>query len=295
MNTMPSQSSFPGTDKNITPMLVSTFQSFLKLFFALFPIAFVTFFLHEGGHALASIAQEVKITSIRLYIHPFAFSGFSRPIGNWYSVWTHTSGHLAAILVSLLIFILLWRRRSSSNLPLVMLFPYIAIGASTEAFQAALPQSGDFYNILTLTGLPPAVFYGLGAMLFIVGVFFFVTLLPLAGLAPGDLKSLFVIPAAIFSWRALSAVVANIVVPGSSIDVQYHLGSEILASANSSPVFLIVLGLLLAVIFIVLYRILHLRMPARLRTDKVYITWRGLLSPALLWAFCIVLGLIIMR
>jgi len=273
---------------------ISTLVSILMTFFILFPLGFLNLILHEGGHALADLAQGATITSItHLYVHPFAFAGYVRPIQFWYNPWGHASGHAVAILASLLIFILIWRRRSVSNLPLVMLFPFIAFTAGIEAFENIQLRTGDYYNILYLTGLPPTVFYALGTVLFVSGVFFFVSLFPLLGLAPGDVRSLIVVPAALFTWRALSTIVANRFVPGSSIDIQYNLGGEILRGANSSPISYVVIGVFLAVTYIVLYRGAYRRLPTGLRTEKASITRGDLLNHALLFAVSVILGLYI--
>ena len=272
----------------------STIMSILALFFILFPLEFMDLILHEGGHALAFLALGAKITSITtLYVHPFEFAGYVRPIQFWHNPWSHVAGHTVSILASSFIFIYLWRRLSVSNLPLVMLFPFIALTAGIEAIESMMIRTGDFYNILYLTELSPTLFYVLGTILFVVGVFFLVSLLPLFGLDPGDKRSLLVIPAALLFWKVLSAIVANHFVPGSSIDVQYNLGREILMGVNSSPILEIIIGVVLAVVYILLYRWAYLRLPTGLRTEKVSLTRRDLRNSAILFAISVILGLII--
>jgi hypothetical protein len=281
---------------NAADGVASTLRSILMTFFILFPLNFMGLIFHEGGHALADLAQGAAISSItHLYVHPFDFSGYVRPIQFWYNPWGHASGHVVAILTSLLIFILVWRRRSVSNLPLAMLFPFTAILAGIGAVENMLLRTGDFYNILYLTGLPPTFFYALGIILAVVGVAFFVSLFPLLGLAPEDRRSLIVVPAALFMWKVLSAVVANHFVPGSSIDLQYNLAGEILMGANSSPLFEVIIGVVLAVTYVVLYSRVYRRLPLGLQTEKVGIAWGDLRSPALLFTFSVILGLIIIR
>jgi hypothetical protein len=60
-------------------------RSTLHLFCLFFPINFLTLILHEGGHALDTLAQGASIKF--LYAHPFSFAGFSRPMPTWNSVW----------------------------------------------------------------------------------------------------------------------------------------------------------------------------------------------------------------
>ena len=52
-------------------------------------------------------------------------------------------------------------------------------------------------------------------------------------------------------------------------------------------------GLLLAVLYITLFRKIHPRLPAWLRTDTVALTWKDLRLPAILAAVSVILGLII--
>jgi hypothetical protein len=246
--------------------------------------------LHEGGHALDILAHGVSIKI--LYAHPFSFAGYARPLADWNNVWMHISGTVVSLLVSLLIFILLWKRRSISNLPLVMLFPWIAILSGVGVIYIPA-QTGDYYNIMQLTGLPGAVFYVPGILLILVGIFFFVSLLPLLGLAPKDARSLFPVPAGLLLWSILSIPVAYLFVPGSPIDVQYQLGGEIIQTANSTPIMAGIMGVLIAAIYVGLYRWIYPKLPAWLRSETVNLTWKDLRLPGILWAVSVVVGLII--
>jgi len=270
--------------------LPTMLRSTLLLFCLVFPLNFMTLILHEGGHALNTLAHGVSITI--LYVHPFSFAGYNRPVGAWNSVWFHALGTVVPLLVSLLIFILLWKRRSISNLPLVMLFPWIAILSGVGVIYIPA-RTGDYYNIMHLTGLPGAVFYVPGILLILVGIFFFVSLLPLLGLAPEDGRSLFAVPASLLLWSILSIPVAYLFVPGSPIDVQYQLGGEIIQTANTTPILAGIIGVLIAAIYVGLYRWIYPKLPAWLPTETVSLTWKDLRLPALLAAVSVILGLIV--
>jgi hypothetical protein len=270
--------------------LPAVIRSALLLFCLVFPLTFMHSILHEGGHALDLLAHGLSITI--LYAHPFCFAGFARPMPTWNSVWMHASGTVVALLVSLLIFILLWKRRSISNLPLVMLFPWIAILSGVGVIYIPA-RTGDFYNIMHLTGLPGAVFYVPGVLLILLGIFFFVSLLPLLGLAPEDGRCLFAVPAGLLLWSILSIAVAYLFVPGSPIDVQYPLRDEIIQTANSAPIMAGIMGVLIAAIYVGLYRWMYPRLPAWLRSETVNLTWKDLRLPALLAASSVVIGLIV--
>ena len=80
--------------------------------------------------------------------------------------------------------------------------------------------------------------------------------------------------------------------PGSPIDLEYFLGREIIFSANSF-VFPMIIGIVLAVLYVTLFRKLYPRLPAWLRTETVSLTWKDLRLPGILWAVSVIIGLII--
>jgi hypothetical protein len=281
------------TDKKISSLLISIVQSTLLLFFLFFPLSFMRQFFHEGGHALFNLAQGVPIHF--LYAHPFSFVGFVRPMVDYYSIWQHVLGSAVEILVSLLIFILLWKRRSIYTLPFLMILPWTAIFTGIGEALDILGKSGDAYNIISITGLPAIVFYIVDFILAIVGIFFFISLFPLLGLAPEDGKALFVLPAGMLLYAALGSMIANLFVPGSSIDVRYHLAHEIIASAYYRPIFMGLIGVLLAVIYITLYRRVYQKLPVSLQAEKECPTWRNLWYPGLLFTVSVIIGLIVIH
>ena len=246
---------------------------------------FLQLILHEGGHSLFLMVRGVPIT---LYVHPFAFSGFDRPMLEYSAIWTHILGSAIAIPAAMLISLPFWKRRSLALLPVVTLFPYVALndGMNVMGFD------GDFWNLVQVTGIPAIPFLVLGGLIAIVGMTFWFAIFPLAGLEPQDRKPLFVLPAAMFLWAALSQIVALIVVPGSPIDAEYFLGREILASANS-VLNMTLIGALLALLYVTLWRWAYPRLPAWLRTEKAELTWKDLRVPALLAAVSVILGLLI--
>jgi hypothetical protein len=259
-------------------------RSTLLMFCLLLLLRFMQLVLHEGGHSLYLLVRGIPIT---LYVHPFTISGFSRPMIDS-SIWTHILGSATAIPVSLLISLPFWKRRSLAMLPLVMLFPYVALNDGINV----MGMEGDFRNLVQVTGMPAILFFGLGALIVGVGMISLFALLPLVGLDPQDKKSLFVFPAAMFLRSALSLLVAHIFVPGSPIDTEYFAGREIIASANSFLVQTII-GVILAVIYVTLFRKIYPKLPAWLRTEKVDLTWKDLRIPALLAAISVILGLIV--
>jgi hypothetical protein len=276
--------------KRLSPALIAILKPTILIFLIFFPLSYLQQFFHEGGHALAHLAYGVPIKFF--YTHPFPFVGFIRPALNFNNLWGHASGNVAGILVPLIIFILLWKRRSFYTLPFLLIFPWTAIFTGLSVVE--INTSGDIHNILQITGLhiSSIVLYAIGVIFLAVGIFFFISLLPLMGISPEDKKSLFVLPAGMLLYCALGLVVAYLIVPGSPIDVRYHLAEEIIVSANYRPFLMGVVGALLAVIYITLYRKIYKRLPAGLRTELVSLSWRNLWYPGMLCVISVILGLI---
>ncbi len=273
------------------PTLVATLQSTLLVFLLFFPVSFMYLFLHEAGHALVHLVEGVPVQF--LYVHPFSFLGYVRPGGDYYSIWTHASGTIFDLLVSAVIFILLWKRRSFYTLPFLLVFPWCALYEGIGGIFDILGNSGDYHNIMTITGWSPLGFYLISLILFVSGIFFLISLFPLLGLKPEDRKSLFVLPAGMLLYAALGLPIAYFLVPGSPIDLLYHLATEIIASANFRPIFMGSVGILLALLYITLYRGLYRRIPTRLRTNGVSLSWRDFWYPGLLFIISMILGLLV--
>jgi hypothetical protein len=287
--------SIPNTEMNIkentSSTIVITLQSTLLVFLLFFPVTFMSMFLHEAGHALVNLIEGVPVHF--LYAHPFSFVGFVRPGADYYNIWVHASGTIFELLVSALIFILLWNRRSFFTLPFLMVFPWIAVYDGLGGIFDILGHTGDYHNILTITGWSPVYFYAISLMLFVVGVFFLVSLFPLLGLASENRKSLLVLPIGMLLFTVLGIPVAYYLVPGSPIDLQYHLAPEIITSAYYRPIFMGSIGILLALIYITLYRSLYRRIPAGLRSEVVSLKWRDFWYPGLLFIISMILGLMV--
>jgi len=266
-------------------------RTFLLFFCVLFSLRFLILLFHEGGHALPDLidGNVIKV----LYAHPFTFAGLALPV-NDDRVITNAAGPVMAVLVPLLIFILLWKHRSVALLPLVMVFPWVAI--ETCANVISIAQMGDYYKIIRLTGLPEAVIFIPCLVLFVIGFFFCLLLVPLLGLGPKDWRVLIVLPAAVILWIGVSIVVARLVVPGSPIDIVYHEGTMIIQGAlGGIGSFDVLLMLFLGVIYLTLYRLIYPRIPSWLRSETVRLTWKDLRIPGLIAAACVIVGLILIH
>ncbi len=263
-------------------------RSFLLFFCLLLSMNFWFLLFHEGGHALEDLSEGNAIKL--LYAHPFTFAGFSRPIFS-NNILHHAAGPVMGVLVPLLIFIPLWKHRSTKLLPLVIIFPWAAI--CTGGSVSNIAQTGDYHNIIHLTGLPEAAIVIPGLVMLVIGIFLFLCLFPLLGLSPKDWRVLMVLPAAILLWSGVSILVAHLVVPGSPIDMIYNEGTVVILSAGLNAMGYLLDAVVLAVIYLTLFRLIYPRLPSWLRSETVLLTWKDLRIPALSAAACVILGLIL--
>jgi hypothetical protein len=270
--------------------LTAALKSVLLLFLIFFPLEFLHVVAHEGGHALINLIHRVQHTVI--FVHPFSFSGYSRPIADY--PWFHAFGPIVGVLLPLLIFIPLWKHRSVANLFLVMLFPWSTFWEAFNIF-AILMRNGDWYNIIRLTSLPEGFFMAVGVVMLIVGGFFILLLFPLLGLKPEDRNSLWVVPAGMLLWALVGFGIAHWLLPGSSVLVRYNLVIDTIQTANFWLPLMTAIGIVLALAYVTLYRGLYRKLPAGLRTEAKELAWRDLRWPAAWSAVSIVIGLIVIR
>jgi hypothetical protein len=146
---------------------------------------------------------------------------------------------------------------------------------------------------LTITGWSPLYIYAISLILSVVGVFFFVSLFPLLGLSPENRKSLLVLPIGMLLFTSLGIPVAYYLVPGSPIDLQYHLAHEIILSAYYRPLFMGAIGIFLSLVYIILYRKLYRRIPLSFLTELTSLSRRDFWYPGLLFVISIVLGFMV--
>jgi hypothetical protein len=265
----------------------AAFRTFLLFFCVLFSLRFLILLFHEGGHALPDLIAGT-IPRI-LYAHPFSFGGLVYT--TVVDVISAAAGPVMMVLVPLLLFILLWKHRSVALLPLVMAFPWAAMEAGMDGF--TIRQMGDYPSIIHITGLPEAVIVIPCLVLFVIGGFFFLLLMPLLGLGPKNWRVLLALPAAVLLWTGVSIVVASLVFPGSPVEsVIPEEMSMIQAGSGIGPVD-VLLMLLVGVLYLTLYRWISPRLPSWLRSETVALTWKDLRIPALLAVVSVLLGLLI--
>ncbi|MDR9452087.1 MAG: hypothetical protein RI637_12830, partial [Acidimicrobiia bacterium] len=245
-------------------LFTTTIRSTLLLFLTLLPMMFMFELVHEGAHALSHLAHG---GAVRFFsAGPFPMGAYFTPVQpSSLTVWDYASGHVVTLTASLLLFALLWRRRSVAILPLVMLFPWAASHALMTV--SGLAQGIDDFNyVIDMTGWPAWPFFALFSILAVAGILLFVSFFPLLGLSPKDKRTLFVIPGGFLLWAVVGLMAAY----------AFELGSR----AESQSIDGVFVALLMAVVFVLayftIYPVVERRLPAHLRTEARDSAWRDL-------------------
>ena len=153
----------------------------------------------------------------------------------------------------------------------------------------------DFNHVITMTGWPAWLFFSVFSILAVVGIFLFVSSFPLLGLKPKEKRTFFVIPMGFLLWTLVSLTVAYLVVPGSRADVQFHARESIISSGINGIGVGLFYGVLFALVYFTLYRVIEPILPANLRTEKKNLAWRDLLILGILSAISIAVGILIIQ
>jgi hypothetical protein len=151
-----------------------------------------------------------------------------------------------------------------ANFPLLLAYPFIAI---VEAVQL-LSLDADVQLMLQPTGLPGIIFIGWGTIQLILGIFLYLSVLPLSGLALEGKKSFVVIPAAMLMYTALGRLIVHIFIASSLIDERiFGFGSFIVNASNNSLILFPLVGLIFALLYATLYRNVYHKLTDWLHVD----------------------------
>jgi len=128
-----------------------------------------------------------------------------------------------------------------------------------------------------------------------IGMFFTISFFPLLGLKPENRNTIWVLPVGMLLWALPGLGIAHWIVPGSSIDVQYNLATEIIQVATFWLPMMVALGIVLALFYVTLYRKIYRKLPASLLTETKELVWKDLRWPAMWFVISVVIGLIVIR
>jgi hypothetical protein len=138
--------------------------------------------VHEFGHYLAHVTYGNQ--NVQVYLDPFGGSkilgvtGFQTPM---VGAITAAAGPLFNLLLASVFFFLLWRKRTTWLLPLLLWGPVAMVQEGINFSMGLLTPGGDARWMVS-TGLPAPFLATLGVVLLLSGIFLITTLLPLAAL-----------------------------------------------------------------------------------------------------------------
>jgi hypothetical protein len=162
--------------------IIFIIQAILLLFLS-YGIAFiVTSTIHELGHVIIHLIKGSPIS--RFVIHPFLMSYVSVAEISMEGFENHIAGTILDLFVCFLTGKIFWKNRSISNFPLLTLVPIALIMEGFNISTGPISPGSDFHLIMEFTGLPAILFLLIGIGLVCLGVFFFMPLFPLLGIAP---------------------------------------------------------------------------------------------------------------
>ncbi|MDD4877236.1 MAG: hypothetical protein PHQ86_08960 [Dehalococcoidales bacterium] len=116
---------------------------------------------------------------------------------------------------------------------------------------------------------------------------------PLIGLKPENRNTIWLVPTGMLLWTLPELLITHWLVPGSPIDVQYQLATEIIQVTTLWIPMMAVVRIILALVYVTLYRRFYSKLPVSLRTETKELVWRDLYWPALLCVVSVVIGLIL--
>jgi hypothetical protein len=252
-------------------------QPILLLLFSYFSAYYLQLVIHELGHGIVGMIKGYAFVGI--FANPF-LGAHAEIIPGTASLEGAISGEVFLLLVSSIIAIMLRKRQSSSNLPLLMIFPTALIFQGIENTIALADPMSDFNYVMNITGLSVAVFYAIGIIFICLGILVFTSLFPLLGLGLEDRRSFIVVPFGLSLYNVLVVIFAYVFAP---------------ASIARGYMFLVIgasLGVILAVVYTTLYpRFYHWLLPY-LHTERANLAWKDLRMPGILFAVLMVLGLL---
>jgi hypothetical protein len=147
-------------------------------------------FLHELGHYLVSALLDVPENGIVL--NPFG-KNYNIYLGDLTTAFGTSERRIASglagamfdLLVSVVIGLALWRKRSPGLLPLLAMGSIALIHESANMAMGALRGYGD-WSELSEVGVPYSIVILLAVILLVVGCIWMLQLLPLTGISPSD-------------------------------------------------------------------------------------------------------------
>ncbi|HEX9090634.1 MAG TPA: hypothetical protein VF831_04055 [Anaerolineales bacterium] len=166
------------------PQLVRSMLLFLGAF--LFAFAVNSYIIHEAGHAFGGVLFGCQFEG--LHLNPFSAGGWRNqcpdsmtPAGEFIQ---GMGGEIFGLPISILVTLLLWRKRSPMLLPLLMAAAVVCIGNVISVLDSlsSYPHMVFDYGLMLKAGIPSFILSVIAIISLVLGIIFMDLLFPLAGI-----------------------------------------------------------------------------------------------------------------
>ena len=140
--------------------------------------------IHEFGHAIADRMSGIPLSKIHIIIHPF-FSphmNIEGGIPDNMMGWPDAAGPLANVAFGLIIFAVLWKKRTPFTFPALLWGPLACVQEGISQIMTLSDHGSDAARMIA-AGLPEPLLTVIGILLILIGIFLFGIIFPVAGIS----------------------------------------------------------------------------------------------------------------
>jgi len=160
----------------------------MALFFGAFLFAFSlnSYIIHEAGHAFGGVLFGCQFEG--LHVNPFGAGGWRNQCPDTMTqagkFFQGMGGEIFGVPLSIVVTILLWRKRSPGLLPLLMSATVVCIGNLLSVLDSITSYPGFIfdYGLMLKAGMSPSILWAIGVASLVFGIIFMDLLFPLGGI-----------------------------------------------------------------------------------------------------------------
>ena len=140
--------------------------------------------IHEFGHAVVDQMSGVLLSNIHVIIHPFFSPHMNIEGGIPESMigWPDAAGPLANVAFGLLIFAILWKKRTPFTFPLLLWGPLACVQEGIGQVMTTSDAGSDAARMIA-AGLPEPLLIVISILLILIGISLFGLIFPVAGIS----------------------------------------------------------------------------------------------------------------
>ena len=140
--------------------------------------------IHEFGHAVADWISGIPLSNIHVIIHPF-FSphmNIEEGIPDGMMGWPDAAGPLANVALGLIVFAILWKKRTPFTFPLLLWAPLACVQEGIGQIMTLSDHGSDAARMIA-AGFPEPLLIVISILLIMIGIFLFGLAFPVAGIS----------------------------------------------------------------------------------------------------------------